>query len=72
MIQAGDIPAMQRARKVRFQHCGRTYEGVVQWNEANDIPLSHQRNRQDCISLMLSEVSTMNDLLKTTPVEVLR
>lgn len=72
MIQAGDIPAMRRARKVRFQHSGRTYEGVVQWIEANDSPLSRQRDHQDCLSLMLSDGSTMNDLLKTTPVEVLQ
>lgn len=71
MIQAGDISAMQMARKVRFQHAGRTYEGIVQWIEANDSPLSHQRNHQDCVSLMLSDGSTMNDLPKATPVETL-
>lgn len=30
MILAGDIFAMQLARRVRFQHGGGTYEGVVQ------------------------------------------
>lgn len=30
MIQAGDIFAMQLARRVRFQHGGGTYEGVGQ------------------------------------------
>lgn len=40
---------MQRGR-VRFQHAGKTYEGIVQWIEANDSPLSHQRDHQDCIS----------------------
>lgn len=70
MIQAGDIFAMQLARRVRFQHGGRTYEGVVQWIEANDSALSHERNHQDCVSLMLSDGSTINELPKATPVEV--
>lgn len=70
MIQAGDIFAMQRARRVHFQHGGRTYEGVVQWIEASGSALSHERNHQDCVSLMLSDGSTLNDLPKATPVEV--
>lgn len=65
----GNFFAMQRARRVRFQHGGRTNEGVVQWIKANDSGLSHERNHQDCVSLMLSGGSTMNDLPKTTPVE---
>lgn len=64
MIQAGDIFAMQRARRVLFHHGGRTYEGVVQWIKANDSALSHERNHQDCVSLMLSDGSTMNNLPK--------
>lgn len=68
-IQAGDTEAMRRANKVRFEHQGRTYEGVVMWIEANDSILSHERNHQDCVSLMLSDGRGMNDLPKTTPVE---
>ena len=52
-----------------FQHGDRTYEDVVQWNAANGSGLSHERNHQDSVSLMLSDGSTMNDLPKTTPVE---
>lgn len=48
MIQAGDIDAMQRAVAVRFSHNGKTYEGVVQWIQDNDHPLSHERNHPGC------------------------
>lgn len=71
MIQAGDIPAMQMSRGVRFEHGGTVYEGLVQWIEDNDSALSHEKNQPGCVSIMLSTGQTLNDLPKTTPVEKL-
>ncbi len=53
---------------MRFEHHGITYEGIVQWIEDNDSPLSQEtRHPPGCVSLMLSTGQTMNDLPKTTP-----
>lgn len=71
MIQAGDIPAMQRASSVRFEHKGTIYEGIVQWIEDNDSALSHEKNYPGCVSIMLSTGQTLNDLPKTASVEKL-
>lgn len=69
MTQAGDINEMQMARSVRFEHNGRTYEGVVQWIADNDGILNPNPKHPGCISLMLSDGSVMDDLPKETPVE---
>ena len=72
MIQAGDINAMQRAVAVRFSHNGKTYEWVVQWIQDNDDLLSHERNYHGCVSLQLHTGDGLNDLPRSTPVEVLQ
>lgn len=71
MIQAGDINAMQRAVAVRFSHNGKTYEGVVQWIQDNDHPLSHERNYPGCVSLQLHTGDSLNNLPRSTPVALL-
>lgn len=70
-IQSGDILSMQSTRSVRFQHNGTVYEGIVQWIEDNDSPLSHEKRYPGCLSLMLSSSQTVNDLPKSTSVEAL-
>lgn len=71
MIQAGDISAMQRARSVRFQHNGRTYEGTVQWIQDNDHILSHERNHSGCVSIMLHTGDTFSDFPRSAPVGII-
>lgn len=71
MIQAGDINAMQRARAVRFLHNGKTYEGVVQWIQDNDHPLSHERNHPGCVCLELHTGDGLNNLPLSAPAELL-
>ena len=70
-IQAGDIRSMQSAGSVRFEHRGTVYEGIVQWIEDNDSPLSHEKRYPGCVCLMLSSSQTVNDLPKTASVETL-
>ncbi|PWH05355.1 hypothetical protein DEO23_12240 [Brachybacterium endophyticum] len=69
VVQAGDINALRLATSVRFEHQGRSYEGHVSWAEDNDSALSHEKNHPGCVSLVLSDGQSLNDLPKTTPVE---
>lgn len=70
-MRADDIAGMQMARTVRLQHADEVYEGVVRWIQANDDPLSHERSHPNCVSLMLRDGSTLNDLPQGTSVEKL-
>jgi hypothetical protein len=56
---------------VRFQHRATTYEGTVTWTVDDDSILSHEKNHPGCISLVLEPGQALNDLTRTTAIEIL-